>query len=199
MRGIVKVDNFSVARARALRHNLLAVVIEEKLELTIRVFRGEELLARFARAVTAKEREVLTKTQVLQINPVTLAFVGDAVYSLFVREKLTLLVGGKTSDLQRTNATIVSAKGQSAFLEKLLPLFTEEEGEIFRRGKNAKKATKSKSASSLEYNRSTGLEAVLGYLYLTGNEERIRELLAVSDVESYALKAEQTPFKPGIH
>lgn len=144
-------------------------------------------------------KEPLTKLEAGQLNPVTLAFVGDTVYSLFVRERLSLSGCGKVSQLQKVSAQVVSAKGQSAFLEKLLPLFTEEEGEIFRRGKNAKKATKSKSASSLEYNRSTGLEAVLGYLYLTGNEERIRELLAVSDVESYTLKAEQTPFKPGIH
>lgn len=146
-----------------------------------------------------QEREPLTKLEAAQLNPVALAFVGDTVYSLYVRERLALSGCGKVAQLQKVAAQVVSAKGQSAFLEKVLPLFTEEEGEIFRRGKNAKKATKSKSASSLEYNRSTGLEAVLGYLYLTGNEERIRELLAVSDVESYALQAIQTPFKPGMH
>ena len=146
-----------------------------------------------------QEREPLTKLEAAQLNPVALAFVGDTVYSLYVRERLALSGCGKVAQLQKVAAQVVSAKGQSEFLEKVLPLFTEEEGEIFRRGKNAKKATKSKSASSLEYNRSTGLEAVLGYLYLTGNEERIRELLAVSDVESYALQAIQPPFKPGMH
>jgi len=146
-----------------------------------------------------QEREPLTKLEAAQLNPVALAFVGDTVYSLYVRERLALSGCGKVAQLQKVAAQVVSAKGQSAFLEKVLPLFTEEEGEIFRRGKNAKKATKSKSASSLEYNRSTGLEAVLGYLYLTGNEARIRELLAVSDVESYALQAIQPPFKPGVH
>ena len=145
------------------------------------------------------EREILSKTEAMQLNPVALAFVGDTVYSLYVRERLALSGCGKVSQLQKVAAQVVSAKGQSTFLDKLIPLFNEEETDMFRRGKNAKKATKSKSASSLEYNRSTGLEAVLGYLYLTGNEERIRELLAVSDVESYALKAEQVPFKPGIH
>lgn len=142
------------------------------------------------------EREVLTKTQVIQINPVTLAFVGDAVYSLFVREKLTLLVGGKTSDLQRTNATIVSAKGQSAFLDKLLPMLSEEETDVFRRAKNAKKNSKSKSASHLEYNRSTGLEAVLGYLWLLGEDGRIKELLSQIADEDFQTVAVETPFKP---
>ena len=144
-----------------------------------------------------EQREALTKMQAAQLNPVSLAFVGDTVYSLYVRERLALSGCGKVSQLQKVAAQVVSAKGQSEFLDKLLPSFTEEEAEIFRRGKNAKKATKSKSASSLEYNRSTGLEAVLGYLYLTGEVERIRELLSFSDVESFALQEEKTPFKPG--
>ena len=143
------------------------------------------------------EREILTKTEAMQFNPVTLAFVGDAVYSLYVRERLALSGCGRVAQLQRTAAQIVSAKGQSEFMDKLAPMFTEEEADIFRRGKNAKKGTKSKSASSLEYNRSTGFEAVLGYLYLIGAEDRIKELLSVSDAESFVIKEEKTPFKPG--
>lgn len=142
------------------------------------------------------EGKVLSKTEAVQINAVTLAFVGDAVYSLYVRERLTLEVGGKSSDLQRTAAKIVSAKGQSEFLDRLLPLFTEEESDVFRRAKNAKKSTKSKSASHLEYNRSTGFEAVLGYLYLIGETERIRELLSVSDGEAFLVEEAVKPFKP---
>lgn len=142
------------------------------------------------------EGTVLTKTQAMQINAVTLAFVGDAVYSLYVRERLTREVGGKSADLQRSAARIVSAKGQSDFLDKLLPLFTEEEADVFRRAKNAKKGTKSKNASHLEYNRSTGFEAVLGYLYLTGETARIHELLAVSNKEEFMTEAAVKPFKP---
>ncbi len=140
--------------------------------------------------------ESLTPLQAAQINPVTLAFVGDAVYSLYVRERLVLEVGGKSAGLQRVAATVVSAQGQSNFLEKLLPLFTEAESDIFRRAKNAKKGTKSKSASHLEYNLSTGLEAVLGYLYLSGQDERIKELLEKSDERDFKAIAAQTPFKP---
>ncbi|MBR1975131.1 MAG: ribonuclease III [Clostridia bacterium] len=142
------------------------------------------------------EREILSAREAAQISPVTLAFVGDAVYSLYVRERLTLELGGKAADLQRVASKVVSAKGQSEFLDKLMPLFTEEEADVFRRGKNAKKATKSKSASHLEYNRSTGFEAVLGYLYLTGNEERIKELMSASRVEDFAAVEEVKPFKP---
>lgn len=144
------------------------------------------------------ERKALEKNEARQISPVTLAFLGDAVYSLYVRERLTLENGGRASDLQRVAAKVVSAQGQSAFLDKISPLFTEEEADVFRRGKNAKKATKSKSASHLEYNRSTGFEAVLGYLYLTGNEARIKELLSLIENAEFAPVETAKPFKP-IH
>ena len=140
------------------------------------------------------ERRIISEAEALQISPVTLAFVGDAVYSLFVRERLTLTVGGKVADLQRIASKVVSAKGQSEFLDKLLPMLNEEEEGVFRRAKNAKKATKSKSASRLEYNRSTGFEAVMGYLYLTGRDARIRELLSVCD--EYERAESVKPFKP---
>lgn len=112
-----------------------------------------------------------------QISPVTLAFVGDAVYSLFVREREVLASDGKLSDLQKRTSQKVSAKGQSALLCKLEGVFTPEEEDIYHRGRNAKKTTKSKNASVVDYNRSTGFEAVLGYLYLSGQYDRISQLL----------------------
>ena len=139
---------------------------------------------------------ILTKTEAKQLNPVVLAFVGDAVYSLYVRERLVFTGGGKAGDFQRTASKVVSARGQSEFLDKLLPLFSEEENEIYRRGRNAKKATKSKNASAAEYNRSTGFEAVLGYLYVTGEKARIDELLSHADVDVFQGTQLQTPFKP---
>ena len=139
---------------------------------------------------------VLTKTQAKQLNPVVLAFVGDAVYSLYVRERLVFTSGGKAADFQRSASKIVSAHGQSEFLEKILPLFTEEEEEIYRRGRNAKKATKSKNASPAEYNRSTGFESVLGYLYVTGDKARIDELLSNAGDDLFQTVAQTLPFKP---
>lgn len=111
-----------------------------------------------------------------QMNPVVLAFVGDAVYTLYVRQSLALAGGCKTGELNRRASEVVSAHGQSGTLERVLPLFTEEEAEIYRRGRNAKKLTRSKNATVAEYTRSTGLEAVIGYLYLTGQSERIARL-----------------------
>lgn len=117
------------------------------------------------------------KEQARQISPVTLAFVGDAVYSLYVREREVLKCDDKLNELQKHTCAAVSAKGQSELLLKIESAFTEEEEDIFHRGRNAKKSTKSKSASVVDYNRSTGFEAVLGYLYLTGQYDRIAQLI----------------------
>lgn len=138
----------------------------------------------------------MQEAEVMQINPVTLAFLGDAVFSLYVREQLVKSGKGKAGDLQRSAGQIVSAKGQSEFLEKVLPLLTQEETDIYRRGRNAKKATKSKNASAGDYNRSTGFEAVLGYLYLTGRQGRIEELLSLIDEEKLKGVTAQKVYKP---
>lgn len=112
------------------------------------------------------------------ISPVTLAFVGDAVYSLFVRQKLVLSHDYSPNELQKQTSLEVSAHGQNALLERILPKLTEEEQAVYKRGRNAKKATRSKNASVYEYNNSTGIEAVIGYLYLSGQYDRISYLLS---------------------
>ncbi|MBE5752598.1 MAG: Mini-ribonuclease 3 [Clostridiales bacterium] len=140
--------------------------------------------------------ENLTKEQAKRTNPVTLAFVGDAVYALYVRERLVKSNAGKVGDYQRSSAKILSARGQSEFLAEIEELFTEEEKEIFLRGRNAKKATKSKNASPAEYNRSTGLESVIGFLYLTGDVKRIEELLSALDDEKFQTICQASAFKP---
>lgn len=121
----------------------------------------------------------ISKEKARQISPVTLAFVGDAVYSLYVREREVLKCDDKLGELQKHTTAAVSAKGQSELLFKIESMFTEEEEDIFHRGRNAKKSTKSKSASVADYNRSTGFEAVLGFLYLTGQYDRISQLIEV--------------------
>ena len=139
---------------------------------------------------------VISETEARQLNPVVLAFVGDAVYSLYVRERLVYSGDGKAADFQRAAAKVVSAKGQSEFLNTVLPLFTDEEEEIFRRGRNAKKATKSKNATATEYNRSTGLEAVFGYLYAIGDVARLEELFSSVPEEKFEIMAQAVAFKP---
>ena len=122
--------------------------------------------------------EKMPRERARAINAVVLAFVGDAAYSLFVREGLVFGHDYKTGTLQKLAAARVSAKGQAAVLERVFSRLTDEERDIFLRGRNAKKPTKSKNASVAEYNVSTGFEAVIGFLYLVGDYERIGELLA---------------------
>ena len=128
-------------------------------------------------------QEPVPRARAKQINPIVLAFVGDAVYTLCVRTRLALSSGEKTGALNRRASERVSAHGQSEALARILPMLTEEESEIYRRGRNAKKPTKSKNATVAEYVRSTGFEALLGYLYLTGQTERIRQLFFSEDDE----------------
>ena len=142
------------------------------------------------------ETQKMEKSEAIAVNPVTLAFLGDAVYTLYIRDRLVRSGTGKAADFQRASAKLVSARGQSAFLERVLPLFTEEESDIFRRGRNAKKPTKSKNASVAEYARSTGFEAVIGFLYLTGEYERILYLFSLVDEEDLKGQAAEKAYKP---
>ncbi len=119
----------------------------------------------------------LTEAQIKNISPVTLAFVGDAVYTLYVREKLVTEHDFTTGTLQKLSSEEVSAHGQNALLDGILPLLTEEETGVFKRGRNAKKPTRSKNATVAEYNNSTGFEALVGYLYLMGRYDRLETLL----------------------
>lgn len=122
----------------------------------------------------------LTEAQIKNISPVTLAFVGDAVYTLYVREKLVTEHDFTTGTLQKLSSEEVSARGQNALLDGILPLLTEEETGVFKRGRNAKKPTRSKNATVAEYNNSTGFEALVGYLYLMGRYDRLETLLGVN-------------------
>ena len=126
----------------------------------------------------AKFNEVMERERAKKLSPVVLAFVGDAAYSLYVREGLVLSSDYKTGALQRLSSARVSAKGQAALFSEIEEKLTDEEREIFLRGRNAKKPTRSKNASVAEYNVSTGFEAVIGFLYLVGDYGRIGELLA---------------------
>lgn len=114
------------------------------------------------------------------MSPVVLAFIGDAVYTLFVREKLAFENDYKSGKLNEIAATVVSAASQADFIEKLMPYLTEEEADIFRRGRNAKKPSHAKNATVSDYNKSTGFEAVIGYLYVTGMTDRLNYILNFS-------------------
>lgn len=125
-----------------------------------------------------KFNDMMPRERARGMNAVVLAFVGDAVWSLYVREQLVFEAEYKTGTLQKLASERVSARGQAKLLERIEGALTEEEHDIYRRGRNAKKPTRSKNASVAEYNISTGAEAVIGFLYLIGDYARIEELLS---------------------
>ncbi len=112
------------------------------------------------------------------LNGTTLAYIGDAVMSLWVREYLIAQGYGKPNVLHKKCAGWVSARAQSAYLHTLIKqaFFSDEEMRIIMRGRNAKTETKAKNASVHEYRMATGLEAVIGYFYLMHEEARMEEL-----------------------
>lgn len=123
------------------------------------------------------EKTSLTEGEVKSLSSLTLAFVGDAVYSLYAREKLVLDKDEKAVVLNKKSADIVCAVSQAKFVDKLLPILTEEETLVYKRARNTKKGTRAKHASVNDYNKSTGFEALVGYLYLTRRIERLKFLL----------------------
>lgn len=116
-------------------------------------------------------RLVPRDVDVRTLSPLTLAFVGDGVYELMVRETLVCSANRPNGDLHKLSVSMVRAEAQSAAVDKLLPVLDEQEAAVFRRGRNAH----TQRAGS-DYHRATGLEALFGYLYLTGNIERLRVL-----------------------
>ncbi|MCD8295270.1 MAG: hypothetical protein LUE27_08525 [Clostridia bacterium] len=123
---------------------------------------------------------VIPERDAYRMNPVTLAFLGDAVLTLYIRGKLAMMADYPSGDLQKYTAVEVSAHGQNIALAKVGPLFTDAEKDIFHRGRNSKKSAKARNATVAEYNNSTGFEAVLGYLYISGQFARLDEILQLA-------------------
>lgn len=115
------------------------------------------------------------QVDVRTLSPLTLAFVGDGVYSLMVRERLACQANRPNGALHNMAVHQVRAEAQAAAMERLLPLLTEEEEAVYKRGRNAHTAR-----SGNDYHKATGLEALFGYLYLSGRIDRMRELFATA-------------------
>lgn len=123
--------------------------------------------------------EPISREEALALHPMALAFVGDAVQSLYTRVRATVGAYSKTGALHHEVIKVVNAVAQAKEASKLLPLFDETEQDIFRRARNCKIQTSAKHAEPAEYRRASGFEAVLGFLYLTGNTERLQHFLSV--------------------
>ena len=112
------------------------------------------------------------------LNGSTLAFVGDAILSIYVRDYLVKLGITKTKELQNRSIQFVSANAQAQFIQTLISenFLSEQEMKTYLRGRNHKSDNKAKNADIVTYRHSTGFEALLGYLYLTENHSRLNEI-----------------------
>ncbi len=110
-------------------------------------------------------------------SPLALAFVGDSIYEAFIRTKLLLAANQSAAKLHRTAVSFVRAGAQALAMQALLPLLTEEEADIYKRGRNAHSHTVPKNADVTEYRAATGFEALMGYLYLTGQTDRLTHVM----------------------
>ena len=120
-----------------------------------------------------------TPQQVNAISNLGLAHVGDAAYELLVRTWLCTQGDQTVLKLHKDSVNLVKATAQAKFVDKILPLLTEDEQAYFRRGKNAHTHAAPKSASPKEYAKATGLETLFGALYLLGRTQRLNELFYI--------------------
>jgi len=111
-----------------------------------------------------------------QYSPLTLAYIGDCVFELYVRTFLIRNANAQVEKLHRRAVGYSNCKAQAEFVHKIMDVLTEEELAVYKRGRNAK-SIPPKNAEISDYKAATGLEAVLGYLYIKGETDRLAELL----------------------
>lgn len=117
---------------------------------------------------------------VMNLQPLVLAYIGDAVYEAYIRTMLVVNKKTNVNMLHKMSVKYVKAKAQADIVHKILDILTQEEQDVVRRGRNAKSATVPKHAEISDYRYSTGFEALVGYLYLLNNTERLMEILKLA-------------------
>lgn len=117
---------------------------------------------------------------VMNLQPLVLAYIGDAVYEVYIRTMLVVNNKSNVNMLHKMSVKYVKAKSQADIVHRVNDRLTADEQDIVRRGRNAKSATVPKHADVTDYRYSTGFEALIGYLYLTNNYERLMEILRLA-------------------
>lgn len=110
------------------------------------------------------------------LNPLVLAYIGDSVFDLMVKKNLIINNNYKTKKLHKEATNIVCCQAQAEYIKIIKENLTQEELSIYKRGRNAHTSHTPKQATCLQYHEATGFEALIGYLYLSGNKQRINEL-----------------------
>ena len=129
------------------------------------------LLAKIKQEFDCKDVDLRT------YSPLTLAFLGDCVYDIIIRTVVVERGNRAAQGLHKKKSYLVNAKTQKELIESIQDLLTEEEENIYRRGRNAKSYTTAKNASVGDYRKATGFEALLGYLYLDDKMDRVMYLI----------------------
>ena len=110
-------------------------------------------------------------------SPLTLAYIGAALYDLIIRTLIVKQGNSRPEKMHKRASALVKASAQAEMIERLLPMLTEEEHAIYKRGRNAKSYTMAKNATMLDYRNATGFEALMGYLYLKEDMSRLIDLV----------------------
>ncbi len=124
--------------------------------------------------------ESLTTNQAKNYNSLVFAFIGDAVFSLYVRTFFATKTTAKAGVLHSKSSSVVKAKTQAKILDELKNILTEEEQQIMHQARNIHTKNVAKNSNLEEYKKSTSFEAVLGYLFITNQKQRLNELLTIS-------------------
>ena len=120
-----------------------------------------------------REQFDIKEVDIRTYSPLTLAYIGDGIFDLVIRSIVVGRGNTRANELHHRTSHIVKAHTQAEMAEKLLPVLTETENDIYRRGRNAKSPTMEKNPTMSDYRKATGFEALMGYLYLTDQFERI--------------------------
>ena len=126
-----------------------------------------------------KQQFSLENQDIKSYSPLTLAYIGDGIYELVIRTILVSHGNCQPNKLHKKASRLVKASAQSGMMEVLEPILTEQERAVYKRGRNAKSPTMAKNATMADYRRATGFEALMGYLYLEEQEERMIDLIRI--------------------
>lgn len=125
----------------------------------------------------------INERDVDQLSPLVLAYIGDAVYEVFIRTLIISKGNSPVNKLHKESINFVKAKAQSDIIHRILETLTQEEQDVVRRGRNAKSGTIPKNADVTEYKYATGFESLIGYLYLKRQYERLLQVLEMCITE----------------
>lgn len=124
-----------------------------------------------------KEKMELAELDIVNYSPLTLAYIGDGIYEIIIRTMIVDKANCQVNKIHKAASELVKAQAQANMIKALMDNLTETEITVYKRGRNAKAFTRAKNASMSDYRTATGFEALMGYLYLTEQSDRMMELI----------------------